>query len=376
MNTEPIRDREAPGASEPDGRSPRGPWCPFNLSVAPIARFLNCELDDPVYDGLELQHLDDTIHGTGMLVFLSRRADGRCDYYHEPGLTLDPASFTVGAGMGEWTATTFERAGLDVAENGVAANVRFSDVAGRSIEVVVDDRNGRRRRGANLLAPVSAAIENPHALLLVYLHGFELVRDTSPPPVVRIGSREAATGRLPAARLHGRRLIKYAAPLSAVEVNASGPGPLGVIDPAAPGPVELADDGRSIAALAVRHDEHRTRLDLSPAFPNLAALEERAARHGDWTVTIDGDPITGGTWSAHRREREVDLALEVTRRWRPGRLPLLMRTVTTVVPTFRRWPTTYRWEATVTLADPPRLRGGWQRTGTDRGQAYRRATAS
>src|SRR5215207_6230342 len=197
-----------------------GPLCPLSLTVSPIARFLNFELsDDPTYDGLELQWFDDDIHGRGLLAFLSRRADRRVDYYLERGLRLDPAGYQIGGGIGSWSETDFEVARLEIAADGVDAEVRFTDVDGRSIDVRVDDRDGRPRRRAELLAPVSAGIDRPTALLLVWMGGFDLVRVTSTPPSIRIDGREASTGRLPGARLHGRRLIKYAAPVCAVEVN-------------------------------------------------------------------------------------------------------------------------------------------------------------
>src|SRR5699024_10728799 len=56
------------------------------------------------------------------------------------------------------------------------------------------------------------------------------------------------------------------------------------------------------------------------------------------------------------------------------RLPLLMRIVTTVIPVFRRWPTSYRWRGMVTLGQEPTLRSGWQRTGTGGAETYQRRT--
>src|SRR5215210_2333534 len=186
-----------------DPRTDVGPLCPFSLSLSPIARLLNFELSaDPVYDGLELQWFDDDVHGRGLLAFLSRRGDRRVDYYLERGLRLDPSGYEIGGGTGSWTETGFLVARLEIADDGVDAEVRFTDVDGRSIDVRVDDRDGRRRRRAQLLAPVSAGIDRPKALLLVWLSGFDLVHVTSTRPTIRIGGRDVSTGRLPGARLH------------------------------------------------------------------------------------------------------------------------------------------------------------------------------
>ena len=71
---------------------------------------------------------------------------------------------------------------------------------------------------------------------------------------------------------------------------------------------------------------------------------------------------------------EVHLVMEVEEGWQPGPLPPLMRAVTTAVPVFRRWPTTYRWAATITLGEEPWIRSGWERTG-ERDGSYLRATS-
>ena len=364
------------GTAETEGGK-SGLWCPFDLTTEPIGRFLNCEIaDHPVYDGLELQYFDDEVHGTGMLALLSRRADRRIDYYHEPGLALDPATFAIGGGTGRWTETRFEAASLEVAVDGVAAEVRFADTEGRVVEVRVGDRDGRRRRRGDILAPVGAGIDSPDALLLVYLHGFDLVRAGSSEAMIRIDGQEVATGQLPGRRLHRRLLIKYAAPLCAVRLNPTRDGPITMVDRHAPGGVELASGGRAIAALTAGREAHHTRLSLEPAMPDLAALGDGAVREGSWTIEVDGMTLTGGAWSVTRRADEIDLSLDVNDRWRPGPLPALLRVVTAVVPTFRRWPTTYRWTGKVGLGEPPTMDSGWQRTTGDRGDAYRRVTGS
>ena len=352
-----------------------GPLCPLSLTARPIARLLNFELaDDPVYDGLELQWFDDDVHGTGMLAFLSRRADRLVDYYPQRCLRLDPAGYEIGGGTGSWTATDFDLARLEVAEDGIDAEVQFTDIDGHLIQVCIDDRNGRRRRRAQLLAPVSAGIDRPTTLLLVWLDGFDLVRVTGTRPRVRIGGREATIGRLPGARLHRRHLIKYAAPICAVEFNRTHDGPLPAVGYR--GDLELTADGSSIAAIAAEHGGHRVRVSFDPALPDVRALSDGAAEEGRWYVVVGGAQLTGGTWSATRSADHVKLGLDVDERWRPGRLPWLMRLVTTAVPVFRRWPTTYRWRAIVQLGTSPTMTSTWERTTSDGGQAYRRATRS
>ena len=348
--------------------------CPLSVAVDEVACMLNFELaDHPVYDGGELQWFDDDRHGTGMLAFLSRREGRRVDYYAQPGLRLDRGSYRIGGGTGSWTETDFDVARLAVDVDGVDAEVRFTDVDGRPIEIRVDDRDGRARRPAGLLAPVSAGIERPDSLMLVWMHRFDLVRIAGAPPVIRIGGQDAGTGRLPGARLHRRHLIKYAPSLVVVRLNAAHDGPL--FPPVVDQQLEQ-DDMLGVTGVTVERAGHRAQLVLEPALPHLAGLPDGTSATGRWHVEVDEVRLTGGAWSVARRGGAVDLELDVDERWKPGRLPWLMRVVTTVVPVFRRWPTTYRWRAEVRLVPAASMTARWERTTTDTTASYRRATGS
>lgn len=382
---------------------PAGLLCPFDLDVSTIGCLLNAELaDDPVYDGFEVQGYDDDVHGRGLLVFLSRRETRMVDYYVTPGLEVDRDRFVLGAGTGGWYEAHFEAARLVVDEQGVDLDVAFSDVDGRRIELQVNDRDGSARRRGTLLAPVGSGIDEPASLLLVWLHGFDLVHDTGAEPIIRIDGRQASTGSLPGSRLHNRHLIKMAAPLTTVAVNLSidGPAPivLGVVgrtgagEPSAvdradaagdgtvtpPGPrFHLDETGAVAEVVATTNAGGRARLALRPGVPDLRAIHDGEQLQGRWRVDIDGTPgVTGGSWQVRRDGEQVVCDLEVTRRWKPGRQPPLMMAVTTLVPVFSRWPTTYRWLAVVTLGDQPTIRSGWQRTAAARGGGYRRLTSS
>jgi hypothetical protein len=355
---------------------------PLALDVSPMAAMLNAELaDHPVYDGIELQRFDDEVHGRGVLVFLSRREDRTVDYYLDPDLRVDRASYHIGGGTGQWVECEELRgAVLDVTDIGVHADVRFTDVEGREVEVRVDDRLAGRRRPGVLLAPIGASIDHPVSLLLVYLHGFDLVRRVSPDPLIRIDGRIVATGQLPGAAVHRRHLIKYAGPLAVADLCRTADGPLAAVAPEDPGDARLDATGRAVTGVRVRSGAARAELVLDPPFPSLTDLTVGRLRTGLWHVNVDGVTLTGGTWKALRRPDRVEVGLDVTRRWDPPRgLPWLYALVTRVLPTFRRWPTTYRWRAEVTLPDPAsgavaHLTSRWERTGEDLGGAYRRAT--
>lgn len=329
---------------------------PLSLSLDTIARMLNAEIaDHPVYDGIELQVLGDGPDGD-VLAFLTRRDDGKADFYLSPGLELDPASFHIRAGIGRWAEARFEQARLELVDDGVVADLVFEDDAGRRVELHVDDRDGHPRQRSRLLAPVSAEIEDPQSMMFVYMTGFDLVR-TSGTASLRIDGEEVDTGHLPLEGLHHHRLIKVTDGITVAHLNRSVDGPM------------------TGGSLEVARGSHHAQLVLDPGLEDVHALPE-GAHEGAWHLTVEGDRMTGGLLRAMRVGDRVDLELTVTERWTPHGLPPLVWGVTRLVPTFRQWPTTYRWTARIDLsAEPPTMRSAWTRQG-DLADSYRRATGS
>ncbi len=379
--------------------------CPLSLSIAAPVRMLNFELPEhPVYDAGELLWFDDDERGTGMLAFLTRRPDRVVDHYVQPGLRLDPEGFHIGGGTRSWNVTDIDPARLEVTSDGVVADASFVDVDGRRIEIHVDDRDGRPRRRSGMLAPVSAGIEVPRSLFVVWMPTFDLVRSSEPPATIRIDGEDVATERIPLEQLHRQRIIKYMDTLIAVEVNpdrrddhapptAAEPGapsqePSAVgagqatdsADPGGDDPATIAPvggrergtsvndevvttaDGRAIRAVAASRDGHRARVLLWPPMPDPTNMADGEAATGRWGLQVDEARLVSGPWSARRTGSRVDLELDTDTPWRPGRLPWLLRGLTIAVPDFRRWPTTYRWQGRVELTDPQSVTGGWERT--------------
>jgi hypothetical protein len=327
---------------------------PTALRVNTLAAMLNFEFaGHEVFDGLELQWYDDDTHGTGMLVFLTRRDTGVVDYYHQPGLALDPGIFQLGAGVGVCRQTMFDDARLEIHDDGVRAEASFTDADGRRIEVRIDDRDGRRRKTGSFLAPVSDAITEPTSMLLVWVPRFDLVHSGGTAQA-RVDGVDLNIGAIPGERLWRRRLIKYGTPVETLELFPSASD----------------DDG----AAGAGESAVEPRLSFDPLLPDLNALSEGERREGSWSVATVESRLTGGTWFAHRTAGRVDVGLDVTERWQPGPLPLLIRVITGVVPVFRRWPTTYRWRAT--LNPDGSHTAAWTRTGTAGAGAYRKATGT
>jgi hypothetical protein len=342
------------------------PICPFSLTVEPMAAMLNFEIaDDPTYSGLEIQRLDDDLHGQGIVVLLVRRDNRLTDVYRSPGLRLERSAYAISAGVGEWVETDFEVAQLEASDLGVRAELEMRDVVGRTIKVSLDDRDSTPRRMAALLAPVSAAIEQPESMMLVWMPRFDLAR-AGAPLSLSIDGRAANTGRLQGARLHGRQLVKYASDLVVVRLNPRASGSL--VSGAG-----VTYRSSSIESAGASTAGHTATLHLDPPMPDLRGLLDGTPIDGSWRLAIDDVPsLVSGTWQAVRHENRVELVMDSTAKWRPGRLPLLMRVVTSIVPTFRRWPTTYLWRATVELSAKPTISSRWERKSGESGAAYQR----
>lgn len=351
------------------------PLHPFSMQIDLLDRMLNFEIaDDPHYSGLEIQGFDDPQHGKGMLVLLSRRDDGKTDVYYEHGLELDPASYAIGAGLGEWAEAEFAEARLEVAAAGVRADVSFSDLAGRSIEIRIGDRTPRGRRTASFLAPMGAEIAEPRSLPLVWMSGFDLLRRRGPAPVVRIDGREASIGRLPAEWLLRRRLVKVTSDLCVVALNPEHSDPVS-LDHLEVGGESFSSEGGTTAVVAGKGG-HSARFEFDPPFPDLGKPGPDAGDEGSWRVAVDGIRLVSGVWRVQPDGGDTRVDLDVTEGWKPRRLPWLMSVVTRLADVFRTWPTTYRWTATVSQDGGPVMTSKWERTTDDRAESYRSLTRS
>jgi hypothetical protein len=102
-------------------------------------------------------------------------------------------------------------------------------------------------------------------------------------------------------------------------------------------------------------------------------MPDGASIAGSWRLAIDDEPsVVSGSWTARRVPNGVELTLDSTAEWSPGPLPLLMRIVTRIVPTFRAWPRTYRWRASIAFGRPATMTSQWEPTGTARDESYGR----
>ena len=353
-------------------------FTPFGLHVDPMERLLliNIENDpDELYIGFEPQVFDDDVHGRGMLV-IGWRADGLVDVYHQPTLSLDPATYDItGEGLANMVEAPLEGARFEVTESGVDASVAFTDVLGRPIELSVVERGHPPRNPFGLLAPMGAAAAEPSALPLVFLHDFTFVRRANTDVRIVVAGHERRPDTLPLP-IDGSRMyfMRYSPDPLIATLNPSSDGPLA--------PLTLvngeahADDGvvydllenhgrLELQRLRRAHGEHEVRIDFMPSFPDLLGLADGVRASGTFVVNADASVGTvAGDYSVERVGDSVTVRLVPSDGWTPNERLLSVRLMYTLVPLFRGWPTTYLWTAVIDVADPaaPRMRSWWVRT--------------
>lgn len=322
---------------------------------------------DPEFEALEPQVFDDAVNGKGIRV-LRYRKDGRVDVYWQPGVHVDPNSFTLGAGVHEFRETIIEPARFEIDERSLDLDVGFADARGRRVELQIhEDLDGKH--GFPLLAPVGADIQKPKRLFLVFMPGIDLVRRRRSSVSIRIGDSAPRPAGLPVL-LGGHRVwfIRYAENPIIWTLNPPASCPV-LFEGPAPGTVEVEgmmvslDTGGRVMRITCGNEPRASEMDFLPGFPNLIGLPDGAASEGRWTVRLGGVDITGGAYSVSRAGDSVAISLDVTEPWKPSGLPLSMKIFTRIIRKFRLWPTTYRWRSIVRDGEPPTMLCGWERLG-------------
>ncbi|HMO38915.1 MAG TPA: hypothetical protein PKC76_12250 [Saprospiraceae bacterium] len=343
--------------------------CPFQINIDPMERLLlvNFENDpETLYLGLEPQFFDDTVNGRGLLV-IAWRTDGRVDVYHEPTLRLDAGKYDIaGKGLGHLVATPMPRATFDINEQGVQADIQFSDLHGRAIHLAVHEYNPRQRKPFGLLAPMGDAAEHPSAMPLVLLHDFYFVRKHKTDITVRINDRLHQVDAMPM-RMDWVKMYfaRYSPDPFIVTLNPAHDGPLPALDTAALAR-ELSYNGAvpEIAALSRQGERHTIRLQFEPAFPNVTALRDEVRLQGTFTMT--GHPSTGavsGQYEVTTTGGLTRITLLPDGGWQPETPKLSLKFLYNVNAMFKQWPASYRWTAVITEKETGEwwMQSGWER---------------
>ena len=345
---------------------------PFALELSPLRGLLIIDLaDDPTYRTLEPQLLDGA-DGVG-LTLLAYRHDGRVELYAETHLQVDPSGYDgLGQGLAGIQRTAFEPARFELTDDGLKLDIAFSAPNGRRIELHLHEHLEGRRDHFPLLAPVGGAFDAPAFFPFLWLPTMSFVPVRGTEVTLRVDGQPRAISRLPLP-IGGRRCLMARYDLDAMvcQLNpswATDPSqtPVGATGSSPNDGRDIVDvDGEpSLAGLRVGRGAHSCAVRLDPPVPDPLRVPPTAGLQGSVQLQADGTPELQGRYELACTTDRVTLIIDRIGPWRTRRrrplLGILFR-----LPIFRRWPTTYRWEATLDLtASPePAWSSRWSRSG-------------
>ncbi len=352
---------------------------PFRMDIDPMEKLLliNFEKDpDSLYVGFEPQVFDDDIHGKGHSV-IGWRVDGKVDVYHQPSLNLDKENYDItGKGLANMVETMMEKADFHVSKSGVKASYKFKDIENRDICIYITEKNEKKRKPFGLLAPMGSVAENPSALPLVLLHDFYFVRKKKTSISISIAGRSHRPDELPIPIDFTKMLItRYSIDPLILTFNRETDELLPYLE-LQTGENEISTEdlcyyiewmsGKPrIRSIEKTSGKHVVRLKFDPSFPDIHDIEEDSGFEGEFE--IEGDPSTGkikGNYEVEKKGGSLDLQMIPSYGWTPKPDRPSLKILYTVAKIFKRWPSTYRWTATINRDESGEffMRSTWNRS--------------
>ncbi|WP_154859627.1 hypothetical protein [Cyclobacterium xiamenense] len=353
---------------------------PFWIDIDPMEKLLlvNFENDpDTTYVAFEPQVFNDPTNGVGHLL-IGWRTDKKVDVYHQRSLNPDPSKYTIaGAGLNQMIPVDMDHAFFDVNDRGVQAHYRFADVSGRTVEISIKERNAKKRKPFGLLAPMGDAASNPRSLPLVLLQDFYFVRKNHTALSVSINNRSHTLDRLPVP-LDWQQMIfaRYSPKPLIATLNPAYSGILEGFD-AAIGQktaekgnrfyaINWIDRHAHIKSIGIKNAIHPLTMSFSPSFPSLNSLPENTQLKGGFRIS--GHASVGsiaGDYLIRSEKETIGITLVPSKGWKPKTTKFSTWFLFTVVRVFKKWPSTYRWEAALQKRPDGswHMQSKWIRTG-------------
>lgn len=332
---------------------------PFSLVVDPMERLLiiNFTKDpDSIYIGFEPQVFHDDIHGSGHLI-IGWRTDKKVDVYHQKSLRLDSSQYCIaGSGLNKMIPVDMNNATFEITETGIQAQYMFEDIHGRNIEIVIHENNPKTRKPFGLLAPMGDAVANPSSLPLILLHDFYFVRKKQTHFYISIDNKIHIPDELPMP-IDGQKMTftRYSSKPIIARFNNEFHGYLNGFDVNIGQNILVHDDmilelewfneQAFIKSMRIKNNIHPITITFFPSFPNLNDLQSNTLLRG--TFHISGHESIGSI-SGKYILQSVDNVFKITVlpiNWKPRTTKLSTWFLFTAGKVFRKWPSTYQWNA-------------------------------
>jgi len=338
-----------------DDRKSDGLIFPISIEIDPMEKLLlvNFEKDpDSVYVAFEPQVFND-----GHLI-LAYRTDKKVDVYHTKSLKRDPSLYgIVGAGLNEMIPVDMEKTFFEVNEFGVQVHYQFKDILDREVEIFISEKNQKKRKPFGLLAPMGDAATNPPSLPVILLHDFYFVRKNKTELKVSINGKPHKLDNLPI-RMDWQKMkfTRYSPKPLIATLNPEYNGVLNSFDKVMGQEtfekgdciyeIEYTDQNASVKSMSVKNNIHLLTISFTPSFPCLNTVSENSQYKGKFTIT--GHESVGsiaGEYMIQSDKEFIHIRLVPTKGWKPKITKFSTRFLFTFVKVFKKWTTTYQWDA-------------------------------
>lgn len=353
---------------------------PFSIEIDPMEKLLlvNFEKDpDSTYVGFEPQVFNDDKNGKGHLV-IGWRTDKKIDVYYQKSLSLDSSKYSIaGAGLNRMIPVDMDIASYEVDDFGVQAHYKFNDFSGRDVEIVIKENNSKKRKPFGLLAPMGDAATNPKSMPLVLLHDFYFARKKQTEILVSIANKTHKVDALPILMdFQKMTFARYSPKPLIATLNPEHKGELETLDleigqtSFGKGEkiyeVEWSNQSASIKSMSVKNNIHPLTMSFAPSFPDLNTFPTNTSLNGNFIIS--GHESVGsisGEYQIHSDKESITLSAIPTKGWKPKTTKFSTWFLFTFAKVFRKWPTTYRWDAEIRKNEQGRwqMQSTWKQTG-------------